>query len=995
MIRIPSGAIRLYQTQEVLAEQLDLPLRLLRRNAFESVIDLVSVKVREELGRLSESPIYNEPIAEEISSVVLSALAPNKAESERAISQALWMTPISAQNPFFGDLQAKFPRIKALSRLNHLRIIRNPNDVQRVRQLSWTESFLERFEPIALPGYTKSSKTLLVVGPIWSRAASPTGREASKTLFADLEQQVSGLLSQLAAINAEPLINQQREGLMAQVSAFVNFDQGFLDSKIRLIVTAIEQALALFDSQPDVASRLSSVEWGRAVQWIAFWRSRRFSHLLDDQVIQPLMEHIGIAPKLPVTFSLRTSLVGAWKEQRHSIELLVSHSPPSQSTTHFLLAEGASPGDPGNISFNSLDSTLTPSRDHIQNIHFSYLRFLEERRAARGRQDYLAFDRLRGALQELPFADSVGRGKLIVRRARRLVMADYAALFSYDSLADSLRLDSHRAPPWAPKPNGKALRELLVAAAKDPAQRAESVIFRCLDLKKMQTSFEPVLNSGMQGAEELQGDAIVWGFPAADFLSTPIAFHGRMLGVLYLATAEPNRFRYADRNRLITFVRSFEAELFEARLLSCLQRINNALGRALRRDLTPGEQQAFINETLREIGSLLAVRGLTLWWRSNRSPGSLQLMGLMGSDMPATLCLGTESSIFDEPFARLREGFGPLSIERQGTKDLPALASARLPYLTLIPLQEQNTDDLVGFITLHDSEPINLTQALTDELLFLSQEIGQNLSEYMASRDRDQTNRELIGHEVGTALRSIDSVRVRLEGLFVSSLSSRDIRAVRMLGDIAAHIDTARELLDYLTSEPLQNQVRASHENPVMSFYHYLNLQPQARPVPIRSIINDTFQPRIDDLRNRKISLRQTSSIIPPLWVRASALRQVFANMVDNIVKYGEGGRPVLLNDGVDSLEYFVTIESAGCSLRKELLDSPEKIFERGLRGASHAITTAQEGQGNGLYIAYMLARSWGGTIRLLYTPGQLSAGYKFSITFPLWLGQRENPWKS
>jgi two-component system phosphate regulon sensor histidine kinase PhoR len=107
------------------------------------------------------------------------------------------------------------------------------------------------------------------------------------------------------------------------------------------------------------------------------------------------------------------------------------------------------------------------------------------------------------------------------------------------------------------------------------------------------------------------------------------------------------------------------------------------------------------------------------------------------------------------------------------------------------------------------------------------------------------------------------------------------------------------------------------------------------------------------------------------------ALTQVFGNLIENAMKYGKGGRRVLV--GAQEMEDYVefSVQDFGPGIAFEHLD---RIFERFYR-VDKARSRESGGTGLGLAIAKHIVLAHGGTIR---AESELGAGSTFLFTLPL-----------
>jgi len=106
-------------------------------------------------------------------------------------------------------------------------------------------------------------------------------------------------------------------------------------------------------------------------------------------------------------------------------------------------------------------------------------------------------------------------------------------------------------------------------------------------------------------------------------------------------------------------------------------------------------------------------------------------------------------------------------------------------------------------------------------------------------------------------------------------------------------------------------------------------------------------------------------------------LHELFANLVDNAVKYTPANGRVAITCEVDAQEVHVTIADTGIGIPE---DQQEKIFERFYR-VDRSRSRETGGYGLGLSIARWIANAHGGRITVHSAPG---AGSTFTVGLPL-----------
>jgi two-component system, OmpR family, sensor histidine kinase KdpD len=114
---------------------------------------------------------------------------------------------------------------------------------------------------------------------------------------------------------------------------------------------------------------------------------------------------------------------------------------------------------------------------------------------------------------------------------------------------------------------------------------------------------------------------------------------------------------------------------------------------------------------------------------------------------------------------------------------------------------------------------------------------------------------------------------------------------------------------------------------------------------------------------------------LPPVFVDANLIVQVFVNLLDNVVKYTPPATPVVISAAVRDDSVAVTCDDAGPGLPS---GESSRLFEKFQRGNDEGATV---GAGLGLAICRVIIRAHGGDITAAARPG---GGARFVFTLPL-----------
>ncbi|MGC2163931.1 MAG: ATP-binding protein [Silvibacterium sp.] len=151
----------------------------------------------------------------------------------------------------------------------------------------------------------------------------------------------------------------------------------------------------------------------------------------------------------------------------------------------------------------------------------------------------------------------------------------------------------------------------------------------------------------------------------------------------------------------------------------------------------------------------------------------------------------------------------------------------------------------------------------------------------------------------------------------------------------------------------------------------------KTRPVAASALVRDALHAlagMVIDLDIKLDSADTTSSVV---LADEDALTQVFGNLIENAVKYGKGGKQVIIGarDSEGCVEFFV--QDFGPGIPSEHLG---RIFERFYR-VDKARSRESGGTGLGLAIAKHIILAHKGTIRV---ESELGSGATFLFTLPL-----------
>ena len=192
---------------------------------------------------------------------------------------------------------------------------------------------------------------------------------------------------------------------------------------------------------------------------------------------------------------------------------------------------------------------------------------------------------------------------------------------------------------------------------------------------------------------------------------------------------------------------------------------------------------------------------------------------------------------------------------------------------------------------------------------------------------------------------------------------------------LTAHgLTEAAEMCGMMTSNVLAVQSLVSN-------YLYLStreaggLQLPRKPVAIHDVLRSVAGRYAAEAQQRRIRLEmRMAENAPPVAGNPEALERIFANLVDNALKFTPASGEVTLGSEFLNGEVIVTVSDTGPGIAQEELPL---IFEKYLRAAKDQFRT---GVGLGLFIVQQLVNAHGGRIEVASTPG---ISTRFSVCLP------------
>jgi signal transduction histidine kinase len=191
--------------------------------------------------------------------------------------------------------------------------------------------------------------------------------------------------------------------------------------------------------------------------------------------------------------------------------------------------------------------------------------------------------------------------------------------------------------------------------------------------------------------------------------------------------------------------------------------------------------------------------------------------------------------------------------------------------------------------------------------------------------------------------------------------------------DVEIPPDQAQKLLEMIASQAAR-LTQITEEVLLASRIDRGDVPVERERVDVVELVQATVEAMEPRLEAAGVEVEVAAGVRPAAGDR-DRIQQVLVNLIDNAVKYGEGGRVrVAVEDSATGVHVSVSDTGPGIPRREH-----ERIFEKFYRGDPQ-LTHAPSGTGLGLYISRELVRRMGGRLDVHSEPGD---GATFVVELP------------
>jgi len=222
----------------------------------------------------------------------------------------------------------------------------------------------------------------------------------------------------------------------------------------------------------------------------------------------------------------------------------------------------------------------------------------------------------------------------------------------------------------------------------------------------------------------------------------------------------------------------------------------------------------------------------------------------------------------------------------------------------------------------------------------------------------------------------------RLQSALLQSLS-RDLRTplISIISMAATQVESANNL-DFNAIEKLGNDIsteaeqmnRLLHNLLQITYFESEQIKLKKTAVSLKKLIDSVMTALDKKLSKKKVFLHIPNDL-PKVWIDQPLIKEVFLNLIDNVVKYTPPESPIDISVAHPDHEIIISVEDRGPGI---MPDEVNRLFEKFYRGRK---LSTERGLGLGLAICQKIIQAHGGTI---WAENRLDGGSAFRFTLPI-----------
>jgi signal transduction histidine kinase len=457
---------------------------------------------------------------------------------------------------------------------------------------------------------------------------------------------------------------------------------------------------------------------------------------------------------------------------------------------------------------------------------------------------------------------------------------------------------------------------------------------------------------------------------------------------------------------LVNFAQEIGVEIFEAKMLTTLQKLNQLLNAVLEKNIS---EELFMDSIAEETAKLFGAEGVVILWKQAQNTSHYQVTGRAGKIkhfFGIKQYVSSSHSIWNNPTDYISYTL------KEDSKVEKLIGQLGYGSYMHIPMQIK-TQSFNGYITLFDvKRKSQVTPSLREELKLLAIEVEQVMLRFFVNQEVMKGIRATIGHDISSILRSINGVCDHLDRINVTdNVHKRNLQ--KQIGDIRGYMHYGKNLLDFFFDRLNEKDTTKTFDNykNIPAFAEMLKEEMSHDELLCIQSYNENVQSNENDIYNIILSVLQAKNIfakldffgssypildrklrlIPSLWINKEVIRLIVNNLLDNFEKYHLQETKLKIDSNKTDTGWEILFENIGRPLTKEFAQNTYELFGYGVRFSSNV-----EGEGLGLFTSRTLILQFGGDLTLNYQKdiSENKGIYTFRLFLPDWLERQANSTK-